>query len=43
MSTPLRQQLTPTPSTNPFQDDGTTPRPLNSFYQNLQNTPTPAA
>jgi len=43
LSTPVRQQPTPASSTNPFQDDGTTPRPLNSFYQNLQHTPTPVA
>jgi len=42
MLTPIRQQPTPMSSTDPFRDDGTTPRPpLTSFYQNLQNTPTP--
>jgi hypothetical protein len=41
MTTPNRQQPTPTSNTNPFQDDGTTPRMVNSFYQNLQNTPSP--
>ena len=42
-STPARQQPTPASSTNPFQDDGTTPRPQNLFYQNLLNTPSPTA
>jgi hypothetical protein len=42
MSTPVRQQPTPASSIDPFRDDGTTPHPSHtSFYQNLQNTPTP--
>ena len=42
MLTPIRQQPTPASFTDPFRDDGTTPRPpLTSFYQNLQNMPTP--
>jgi Zinc knuckle len=42
MYTP-HQQPTPTLSTNPFQDDGTTACPSNSFCQQLQATPTPLA
>ena len=41
ISMSMHQQPTPVSYTNPFQDDGTTPHPLNSFYQNLQSTPSP--
>ena len=41
ISMTMHQQPTPVSYTNPFQDDGTTPHPLNSFYQNLQSTPSP--
>lgn len=42
ITAPTRQQQPLTSPTNPFQDDGNTPRVMNSFYQSLQNTHTPS-
>lgn len=43
MPSPPTQPHTPTQSSNPFNDDSSTPRPGNLFYSQSPNTPSPIA